>query len=107
MKKIVLFFICVISFWNVSQAQQTVKPGGIPIEEKLKKFEGTYQIQVINSRQHPLIPYNLDEIIEKNRDKQKIVYVQLGTQVRLEILPEDEIRKSNFKKLQPIANITE
>lgn len=107
MKKVTFLFICVMSFLKVSMAQQTAKSSQIPIEEKLKKYEGTYQVQVINSRQHPSIPYNLDEIILKNRDKKKIVYVQLGSQVRLEILPEEEITKATFKKIPSIANITE
>lgn len=73
------------------------------IEEKLKKYEGTFQIQVKNMRQKPNIPFNIDELIEKNRKQNETVYVPLGSEVRLKILSVDEIKSNNFKKLDLIS----
>lgn len=69
------------------------------IEEKLKKYQGTFQIQVKSMRQKPNIPYNIDELIEKNRKQSETVYISLGSEVRLKILSLDEIKSNSFKKL--------
>ncbi len=92
-----LFLISVNSFAQSTESNSNNKEQK-SIEEKLAKYQGTYQIELINTRQHPLIPYNLDEIIEKNRDKTQTKYVSLGTNVRLKILSESEVNKSNFDK---------
>ncbi|MDF2448071.1 MAG: hypothetical protein K0R26_575 [Bacteroidota bacterium] len=67
------------------------------IEEKLKKYAGTFQIQVKDPRLKPNIPYNIDELIEKNRKTNETVYIELGSQVRLKIFSSFEI-KTNFGK---------
>lgn len=90
-------FFCTNVFSQSSTKDSKVKEQR-GIEEKLEKYQGTYQIELINTRQHPLIPYNLDEIIEKNRDDNQVKYVSLGTNVRVKILPKSEITKPNFDK---------
>lgn len=47
----------------------------ISIEEKLKKYEGTFQIQIKNPRLKPNIPYNIDKLIETNRKADETVYI--------------------------------
>ena len=61
----------------------------------LDKYKGTFQIQVKNPRMKPSIPFNIDELIESNRSNTEVTYVQLGTQVRLMILPKNAISKGN------------
>lgn len=73
------------------------------IEEKLKKYEGTFQIQIKNIRMKPSIPYNIDDIIEKNRKENEINYISLGTDVRLKILSVNDIKKNGGKKLEMIS----
>jgi len=73
---------------------------------KEKEIEGTYQIQVINSRANPFIPGNLKEIIQKNRSQSETIYVSLGTMVRLKILSENEIKRTDFVPLQKIKHIS-
>lgn len=72
-----------------------------------QSIEGTYQVQVLNSRMQPNIPANLNQIILKHRDENQVKFIQLGTQVRLKILPLTEIRKPGFKPLERIVNIYE
>lgn len=71
------------------------------------EIEGTYQIQVINSRNQPSIPGNIDELILQNRHATEAVYVQLGTEVRLKILPLSEINRTGFTPVEKIIHITE
>ena len=92
MKKMFLllcFFMLSLSVFG----QDTVKNNNVTIAEKLKKYEGTFQIQVKNPRLKPAIPYNIDELIEANRKETEVTYVQLGTAVRLMVLPKNEIGK--------------
>jgi hypothetical protein len=75
----------------------------VNIEDKIKKYEGTFQIQVKDIRCKPSIPYNIDELIEKNRKQTETVYINLGSAVRLKILSLDEIKKNNNKKIDLIS----
>lgn len=71
------------------------------------KIQGTYQIQVINSRNEPFIPANIEEIVKKNRKKDQIVYYKIADDVRVLILPEVTINSTDFKPLDQIAHIEE
>lgn len=74
------------------------------IEEKLKKYEGTFQIQLKDVRMKPNIPYNIDEIIEQNRKQTENVYVSIGTYARIKIFSASEIKKNNGKKIDMISS---
>ncbi len=103
MKKILLLLIFIFAGF-------TVKAQDIADKSKTDSsinIEGTYQIEVINTRSQPYIPGNLKEMVLEKRDATKIIYVQLGTEVRLKILPYSEIRKANFKPLPLVSHITE
>ncbi|MCG2612164.1 hypothetical protein LZZ90_11665 [Flavobacterium sp. SM15] len=93
MKK-VFQLLCFLMLTLSLFAQEKNKSNGLSIDEKLKKYEGTFQIQVKNPRSKPAIPYNIDEIIEQNRSENQVKYVQLGTEVRLMILPKKGIQKN-------------
>ena len=94
MKKMFLL-ICFFMLSLTVFGQDTTKNTNVTIAEKLKKYEGTFQIQVKNPRLKPAIPYNIDELIETNRKETEVTYVQLGTTVRLMVLPKSEIRKKS------------
>jgi len=87
---IVFFLIPVLAF-----SQEKLQKKQITIEEKLKKYEGTFQIQVSDPRLKPSIPYNIDELIENNRSQNEVKYLQLGTQVRLMILPKNQVKRKS------------
>jgi hypothetical protein len=92
MEKKIFFMIVflLVSFFAFSQEKNQKKE--VTIEEKLQKYEGTFQIQVVNPRLKPAIPYNIDELIENNRSQNEVKYLQLGTQVRLMILPKNHVK---------------
>ncbi len=69
--------------------------------------EGTWQIQVVNSRSQPFIPGNINELVAENRHASEVVYVQLGTEVRLKILSLSEINRPQFIPVEKIKFITE
>lgn len=66
---------------------------------------GTYQIEVLG-RGNPYIPESLDEIIDENRHATDVVYVSLGTKVRVKILPHNTINSPEFKAVEErIVNV--
>ena len=94
MKQIVLIILLSLICHSVVKAQ-------IKADTTLNKcytIDGTYQIQVINSRSQPLMPVNLNKIVLENRDATKVKYVPLGSIVRIMILPLSEINKPDFKR---------
>lgn len=101
MKKVLFYIIFIVSLSISGFAQEKSSHKEITIEEKLDKYKDTFQIQVKDIRMKPSIPYNIDELIESNRAENKVTYVQLGTQVRLMILPKSEILKK--KKIEMIS----
>lgn len=73
----------------------------------VKKAEGTYTVQMVNTRDLPLLPYNIDQIVEENRDAEKIVYKSLSPYVRIKILPKNEISKKDFVPVKALEYVTE
>lgn len=71
------------------------------------KIEGTYQIQVINTRDNPFIPQNIETIVIENRKKDVITYYKLSENVRIKILPLDYITSKEYKPLSLIEHIQE
>lgn len=72
----------------------------------LSKFEGTYQVQIIDSRQLPTIPLSLMDTIEANRHETEVKYVWLPNNVRVKILPKSEIASSTFQGLPRVIHIS-
>lgn len=103
MKKILLLLIFIFAGFTVKAQDTTDKPK----TNSSINIEGTYQFQMINTRAQPNVPGNLKEIILGKRDATKVIYVQLGTDVRLKILPWSEIKKSDFQPLPLVFHITE
>jgi hypothetical protein len=102
--KTILFSIFILVVSCVQTSAQNKK---IEASTKTSSIEGTYQLQVINSRANPFIPGNLEELVLNNRNATKTVYLSLGTEVRLMILSTEEISKKDFKKISQVAHISE
>lgn len=71
----------------------------------LNKLEGTYQVQIIDSRELPAIPLSLMDTIITKRDQNEIKYVWLKDNIRVKILPVKEITSSSFKGVTRISYI--
>ena len=104
MKKIFLPFILLYVGISLSKGQNTTESFQTPDSASI---EGTYQIQVINSRSQPYIPANIAQLVINNRNSTLVTYVNLGTEVRLKILPLSEVNTPDFKPLEKISHITE
>ena len=69
----------------------------------LTKLEGTYQVQIIDSRELPAIPLSLMDTIIAKRDQNSVKYVWLSEKVRVKILPVSEISQPTFQPLERVV----
>ena len=67
--------------------------------------EGTYQIQMIHTRNKPYLPTNLNAIVLRKRDNSVAVDTMLSPVIRLHILPLSEITKLDFKPMERITYV--
>ena len=88
---------------------QTINPEGYsnPGTQTTDSYDGTWQIQVVNSRNQPYIPGNINEIVKENRKKSEVVYIKLDDYIRIKILSEDEISSAGFRPLEKVVHIEE
>jgi len=70
-----------------------------------QKFEGTYQLQIINSRDKTELPLYLMDTIQAKRHATNVVYHKYKSNVRLMILPLAEVNKKDFKPLERVIHI--
>lgn len=83
------------------EKQDDKKPA--PQENDISKtyaFDGTYQLEIINTRYMPVLPGNLMNIIRDNRHETNTVYVQINNMLRVKILPKSEINSPGFQPLK-------
>ncbi len=101
MKKIITLCVLILLSIGITIAQTDNKI----VQKSEPVVEGTYQIQVVNSRNQPNIPGNIKQLVLENRATNEVKYVTLGTEVRIMILPTSEITKPDFKPIKMIAHV--
>lgn len=74
--------------------------------EMVRVAEGTYQIQMIDTRSLPSIPLSLIQIIENKREETEVVYYQYKSNIRIKILPKQMINKKGFVLIDRINHIS-
>lgn len=72
----------------------------------LNKAEGTYQIQMIDTRNSPTFPISLIQEIENRRLEDEVVYYNYKPNIRIKILPKNIINQPNFILVDRIKFIT-
>ncbi|MBW8049528.1 MAG: hypothetical protein FVQ77_04165 [Cytophagales bacterium] len=92
------------AFAQVSNEKKTVVKQSV--NQLSKELEGTWQIQVINSRKMPAIPIQVVETIEQRRLDNDTSYYYLDPDIRIMILPRKVISNKNFQKLEKITYIS-
>lgn len=66
---------------------------------------GTYQFQIIDSREKLTIPFSFILQIEEARDEKEVVYIPFKENVRVKILPKNLIISGNYEALEKFAFI--
>lgn len=100
-----LFLVILFASFSRGMAQQDSKAETSRMMDLLNKLEGTYQVQIIDSRELPAIPLTLMDTIVAKRDLELTQYVWLKNNIRVKILSKKEITSPSFKGLTRIAYI--
>jgi len=84
-----------------------------PAVEKSKKLQqlnialdGTYQIQVLNSRELPMFPLSLLPKIDSLRSENDTIYIPVKPRERIMVLPKKVIDSPGFKKPEHVVHMT-
>ncbi|MGZ3867013.1 MAG: hypothetical protein ACXVC6_01915 [Bacteroidia bacterium] len=108
-KKLTVFVMLMISamtiFSQEKKASAGPASGGKEDTERLlklqEKLEGTYQLQIFNSRSKVMYPLGVLDDIEARRQDNDTVFYKLDNNMRFVILPRKIINTPGFKKLSP------
>lgn len=105
MKNTFLLFLFASFLCFQLPAQDKAKAESKRLMDLFQKLEGTYQLQIINSRDKTELPLYLMDTIQMKRHATDVVYYKYKSNVRLMILPFMEINKTGFKRLERIVHI--
>ena len=72
----------------------------------LHKLEGTYQLQIINSRELPTISLGMLDKIQAKRQQTDTVYLSIKQNFKIMILPHSIIEKKDFVAIKRVAYIS-
>ncbi|HWY12014.1 MAG TPA: hypothetical protein VN026_11855 [Bacteroidia bacterium] len=100
------FFLLALLICFKMPAQDKSKAESQRLMNLLQKLEGTYQLQIINSRDKTELPLYLMDTIQAKRHITDVVYYKYKGNVRLMILPFAEINKKDFKRLERVVHIS-
>ncbi len=106
MKKIFFLGILILAFSNKISAQLEAKMESKRLVDLFNKLEGTYQIQVLDSRDKTEIPLYIMDSIQSKRDNTNVIYFPLKNNVRVMVLPYSQINKKGFIPLERVVNIS-
>jgi hypothetical protein len=97
--------ICLLVCGNMNAQKQQASNSAAQAETKrltdlLHKLEGTYQVQIVNSREKTEFPLILLDTIVAKRQQTQVVYYQMKPNVRIKILPQNIIQSPGFTPLE-------
>ena len=103
---IIPFFLLFFQTDSIAQENLT-KQQVSTYKTMIEKAEGTYQVQMIATRQTPAIPISIIQLIEDNRHAVDTVYVDYNSKMRIMILPQDLIDNGNYTHLSQIQYVAQ
>ena len=108
MKKIQFFLIaCFTLSVQIVFAQKTSKQETERLTNLYNQLDGTYQLQIIDSREKPTLRLTYMDSIVAKRKQTETIYFQLKHNMRIMVPPYSVINdKKTFKPLQRVAHIS-
>lgn len=113
MKKTLLSLLLIIpSLFGFSQSSHTntTSLNENPSVSQQLVYNGTYLVEM-TKRGLPLLPVEINEIVEENRQETTVTYFYLSEYVRIKILSRSEINSSSFipytNHVVVVSNFTE
>jgi hypothetical protein len=71
--------------------------------ERFNQAGGTYQIQIIDSREKPAIQISLIDQIDAARKENDVTYISVKENIRIKVLPLSVINAPNFTAVERIV----
>ena len=99
-----LFFLTFLSLGTLSaQEGNNENISSETFEQKQEALEGTFQIEMIDTRSLPTFNISLYDSIREMRDDNEIVYLNVSDLMRIKILPRTVIEDNNFQKVERVV----
>lgn len=108
MKKIlkpILIVAALFLNFNLVAQENLTREQAADYAERFNNAGGTYQFQVIDSREKLAIPFSYIENIENARKQNEVTYIYFKDNVRVKVLPYSEISSPGFKAIEKIVYI--
>jgi len=109
MKYIYIVFFVLITFSSYKSYAQDIPKEKLESKRLMtlyNKLEGTYQLQIIDSREKPTLPLTIMDSIETKRQQNTTIYFWLKTNVRVMVPAYSVINKQGFTPLESIKYIS-
>lgn len=100
-----LAFIFAIVFSYAQQSPEQKKETE-RLTQLASSLAGTYQIQVINSREMPAFPLTALDKVAAERKQSENTFFWLKQHIRILVLPYSEIQKKDFKPIDRIVYLS-
>lgn len=105
--KIMLFISVILtSFSSIAQEHLTQQQVAT-YKTMHNEAKGTYQIQIVNTRQIPAIPLSIIQVVEENRHLTDTIYVDYSSHMRIMILPKDIINSGQYTPLRQTEYVSQ
>lgn len=98
---IFFFFLFFIPTSFYSQSHLTGEAASYA--ERFNQAGGTYQIQIIDSREKPAIKISLIDQIDAIRKENGVAYISVKDNIRIKVLPFSVINAPNFAAVERIV----
>jgi len=99
---IFMFFMLILPTSSYSQSNLTEEEA-TSYAERFNQAGGTYQIQIIDSREKPAIKISLIDQIDAVRKENDVAYISLKNNIRIKVLPLSVINAPNFTAVERIV----
>lgn len=105
MKKLILSFFCTLLLSGFYSQENLSKSEATEYAEMFNNAGGTYQFQMIDTREKPTIPLSYIQTIEDSRDDNEIIYLPFKENIRVKILPQNLVTSGKYETLERFAYI--
>lgn len=105
MKQIIFIFTLIVLLIPTAGYSQNnlTEEEAASYTERFNEAGGTYQIQIIDSRETPAIQVSVIDQIDAIRKENDVAYISLKNNIRIKVLPMSVINAPNFTAVERVV----
>ena len=105
MKQVIYSFAFFLLFFSTSSYSQgnLTEEEATSYAERFNQAGGTYQIQIIDSREKPAINISLIDQIDAIRKENDVAYISVKNNIRIKVLPLSVINANGFTAVERVV----